>query len=72
MICYLSASYSSGAPRHLPYLRGGAEYQHFIFVELMLFQLTGVLLVELAGKAFADNASHSVAMVNALHGHALQ
>ena len=37
MICYLSASYSSGAPRHLPYLRGGAEYQHFIFIELTLF-----------------------------------
>ena len=36
MICYLSASYSSGAPRHLPYLRVGAEYQHFIFVELTL------------------------------------
>ena len=28
--------YSSGAPRHLPYFRGGAEYQHFIFIELTL------------------------------------
>ena len=36
MTCNTSASYSSGALRHLPLW---TEYQHFIFVELTLLKL---------------------------------
>jgi hypothetical protein len=33
---YCGVSYSSGASRHLPYLRGGVDNQHFIFIEFTL------------------------------------
>ena len=37
-IYFEEKSYSSGASRHLPYLRGGVDRQHFIFIELTLFK----------------------------------